>query len=222
MPKAVKALLVAIKIVLTISLVIYLFVLTYDHTSEIKRVKINYSLTKEEYNLLQDGDILLRHGYGFVSDMIVKTLKEDFSISHCAILVKDDSAFNVIHSVSQSLSEFDGVQIQDLRRFVNDSKKNSLIVLRYKNSNGEDRESISQRARYYLERQVPFDNSFDINDTTRYFCTELIWKIFLDAFNIDIFEKKYGLGGTEFLKFDIFFDPDLFEIILSHHPPKSR
>ena len=186
----------------------------YDFTSEQKRIKINYALSKEEIALLQDGDIILRHGYGFVSDAITTTLKED--VSHCAILVKDDNSFKVIHSVSQSLSDYDGVQTQGLKRFINDSKLNSVIVLRYKFKENDDRTLISQRARHYLDMQVSFDNSFDINDSTEFFCSELLWKVFLDAYNIDIFEDKYGKDNREFLKFDVFQNPKYFELVFSH------
>jgi len=196
----------------------YLYMMTYDYKSELKRVRVNYRLSKEEVALLQDGDIILRHGYGFVSDMIVQTLRDAYDVSHCAIYVKDDSTKSVIHAVSQSLSEYDGVQMQGLRRFINDSKENSVIVLRYKLKDGESNALISERARYYLEQRVPFDNAFDIHENTKFFCTEFIWMVFLDAYGVDIYEGYYHRTGNEFLKFDIFFNPDLFDVVLSHNP----
>jgi len=196
--------------------ILYLFVKFYDYTSEKKRVRVNYSLSKEEIAQLQDGDIILRHGYGFVSDMITKKLSDGTNVSHCAIFVKDDTSMNVIHSVSQSLSNFDGVQMQDLKRFINDSKKNSVVVVRYKTKENEDRSLIGKRARYYLNKRIPFDNSFDIKDSTKFFCAEFIWKVLKDSYNIDIFEDKYGKDNSEFLKFDIFFNPKYFEVVFSH------
>lgn len=214
MNNALRYTLVALQIVLSIMLIVYLIIGSYDFASERHRIRANYRLTKEEYLKIKDGDIILRHGYGFVSDMIVNTLNENFSVSHCAIVVKNDTNASVIHSVSQSLSDFDGVQEQNLRRFINDSKKGSVIVLRYKGDNLNH--LIAERARYYLDKRVPFDNSFDINDSTKFFCTELIWRIFLDVFNVDIFEKKYKQGSLDFLKFDVFLDPDYFDIVFSH------
>jgi len=194
----------------------------YDYKSEQKRVKVNYTLSKEEILQIEDGDIILRHGYGFVSDMIGEKLSEEISLSHCAILEKHDSTINVIHSVSQSLSDFDGVQSQDLKRFINDSKKNSVIVVRYKGIGSENRSLISKRARYYLEKRIPFDNNFDIKDSTEFFCTELLWKVFKDSYGIDIYEGKYGKDNNEFLKFDIFFNPKYFEVVFSHHNKKAK
>lgn len=218
MNKYIKTILKTLNIVLICIFIFYFSVETYNHHSEIKKENINYRLSKSEYSQIKDGDIILRQGYGFVSDMIVKTLAEDLKISHCAIVIKNDTTFSVIHSVSQSISDYDGVQIQDIRQFVNDSKENSIIVLRTKdNPSGTTNELISDRANYYLNKRVPFDMSFDINDTTRFFCTELIWKVLLETKNIDIFENKYGENDLDFLKFDVFFNPEIFDIVFSHH-----
>jgi len=221
MEKLYRYFIIGIIIVLAIVQTTYLYIHSYDYRSEIVRVNKNYTLTQQELDLLEDGDILLRHGYGFVSDIIANTLKEHYSLSHCAILVKTDSIQKVIHSVSQSLSDDDGVQTQSLKRFISDSKYNSLIVLRYKNKQEENRSDISKWALHYLDKKVPFDNAFDIKDTSEFFCTELIWKVFLNAFSVDIFEKKYNTSNLEFLKFDVFFNEDYFETILNHHEIKE-
>lgn len=198
---------------------IYIFMLAYDYKSEQKRIKVNYALTEEEINLIQDGDVILRHGYGLVSDLITETLAEE--VSHCAILVKDSSGINVIHSVSQSLSDYDGVQMQNLKRFINDSKKNSVVVMRYKFSENDDKSLIGKKARSYLDKKIPFDNNFDINDSSQFFCSELLWKVFLDAYGADVLKNKYDKGNNELLKFDVFFNPEFFEPVFSHHPIKT-
>jgi len=193
----------------------------YDYYSEKKRVKVNYTLTQEEMGMIKDGDIILRHGYGLVSDLITETLSEESNVSHCAILVKNDTSTHVIHSVSQSLSDYDGVQIQGLKRFVNDSKKQSIIVLRYKFRDNDDPTLISTYAYYYLDKKIPFDNNFDITDSTEFFCSELLWKVFLNAYNVDLFEDKYGMDNNEFLKFDVFLNPKYFDVVFSHHDTKK-
>ena len=206
-----------ILVILGILGLLYIFIRVYDFYSEKKRVIVNYTLTRKEIEMMRDGDIILRHGYGFVSDLITETLSEKTNVSHCAIFVKNDTSMHVIHSVSQSLSDYDGVQMQDLKRFINDSKKNSVIVLRYKTQQNEDPSLISKNAHYYLDKKVPFDNNFDITDSTEFFCSELLWKVFLNAYNVDIFEDKYGMSNNEFLKFDVFTNPKYFEIVFSHH-----
>lgn len=218
MNKFVRTLLKIINSLLIFLFFTYFVIVTYNHLEDKKMKSINYSLTNEEYRLIKNGDIILRYGYGLVSDMIVNTLSEDIRVSHCAIVLKNDTTFSVIHSVSQTISDFDGVQIQDIRQFIHDSKENSVIVMRYKNNdNSTSNCNISERAVYYLNKRVPFDMSFNINDTTRFFCTELIWKVIKDVKNTDIFEDRYGLDELNFLKFVVFFNEELFDVVFSHH-----
>lgn len=196
-----------------------LFLLTYDLRSEQKQQHENYDLSKEEYAMLKDGDIILRHGYGLVSDGIANTMNEEFHVSHCAILVQSDTAkngFRVIHSVSQSLSPYDGVQEQWFPRFIRDSQRNSIMVVRMKFLTDSTRHIISDAALSYLERRVPFDHAFDITDTNKLYCSELPWLIIKNEFGIDIFKDKYN-KDKDHMKFANFWNPEYFEVIINHN-----
>ena len=200
-----------------LALLIYLFLLIYEYRSRQEQIVSRYTLSPKEISLLHDGDIILRHGYGFVSDMIVKTLNDSSGLSHCAILTQYKGHWIVIHSVSSTLSDVDGVQWQDLNTFVSQSKKNSLVVMRYKHvKNDSDAARIGARAKYYLQRKIPFDNAFDIKDTTAFYCSELLWRVFKDEFHIDIFEAKYSKKHYDYMKFDTFLDTSNFKMIIDH------
>lgn len=195
-----------------------MFLFAYNYRVKQKH-SVFYSLTKLEINKLKDGDIILRHGFGLVSDIIVETLGEKYDISHCAIIVKDRGDFNVIHTVSQSLSDFDGIQSQSLKRFVSDSKKNSIIVVRYKKGNCNS--LISQRAKFYLSKKLPFDHDFDLKDSTKLYCTELIWKVIKDAYHKDIFENQMkDVDKKHQYNFNALWDTAHFEIIINHQLAK--
>jgi len=204
-----------------IAVSIYLFLLVYEYYSRQEQTISGYTLSRNETKLLKDGDILLRHGYGFVSDMIVKTLNDCTGISHCAILTKNKNNWIVIHSVSSTLSDVDGIQSQNLNEFVCQSKKNSFVVLRYKHLNDSNRCKIGARAQYYLQKKIPFDNAFNIHDTTSFYCSELIWKIFKDEFQIDIFDSKYSSTKYDYLKFDLFLDTTNYQIVIDHRIKKN-
>lgn len=199
---------------------VILFLLTYNFRAEQEQKFSAYTLTPEEYNLIQDGDIILRHGYGLVSDMIVETLKENYDISHCAIIKKDTDNFRVIHTVSQSISDFDGVQDQTLPVFIHQSHKNSVMVVRFKWPETDAGTKISAKAQYYLDCKVPFDNSFDIHDDTELYCSELIWRIIKDEFGVNIFPDM-SENTKKYLNFSNFYNPEYFEIIINHHDRKT-
>jgi hypothetical protein len=182
-----------------------------------------YTLSADELEVLKEGDILLRHGYGFVSNMIVKTLKEQIPVSHVGILTVDpaDGNYKVIHSVSQTISDADGVQKQDLRSFIRDSQPNTLIVVRYRNASLHENKTslISERAFYYLSQKIPFDYTFDFNNTGSFFCTEFVGRVIGDVFEDEIFSEDFlnSVSDLDKLKFNVFFDPCRFDVILNHH-----
>jgi hypothetical protein len=213
-----KRILIIIFVVLFfIALSIWLFIYLYNTHSEKQQAASSYHLTREEISLIHDGDLILRHGYGIVSDIIVQRLDENYDISHCAIACKDSNGIFVIHSVSQSLSPYDGVQSQELAPFIHDSKENSVIVVRYRSKvPGKDGSVISKRAKDYLNKRIPFDHSFDINDSSTFYCQELPYKCILNEFGDDIFMDHYN-KRKDHLRFDTFLDTSRFIIILNHH-----
>jgi len=210
-------------VIISLIIGIYLFLLIYDYHSQQEQIVSRYTLSKKEISLLHDGDIILRHGYGFVSDMIVETLNDSSGLSHCAILTQYKGHWIVIHSVSSTLSDVDGVQWQDLATFVSQSKRNSIVVVRYKHvKNDSDLARIGTRAKYYLKRKIPFDNAFNLNDSTAFYCSELLWRVFKDEYHVDIFESKYQQKHYDYMKFDTFLDTSNFKIIIDHRKKMKK
>ncbi len=202
---------------------IILFLLTYDFKSEQEQFFSVYTLTQEELDKIHDGDIILRHGYGLVSDLIVKSLQEKYDISHCAIVKKDSvtGIIEIIHSVSKSLSPYDGVQSQNIKSFIKNSQENSIIVVRFKSPNGNDQSLISKKAQYYLKKRIPFDHAFNIEDSLELYCSESLWKIILDEYQIDIFKDKYNEQKGH-MNFSNFWNDVYFEIIFNHQIKKTN
>ena len=200
-----------------IILFIIMFLFIYEIRSEQEHFSSTYSLNDKEKETIRDGDIILRHGFGLVSDMIVEKLDEEFDVSHCAIInKKENDDIRVIHTVSQSLSDYDGVQEQSLDRFMKDSQINTVMVVRFIAPKNEFNSSISNRAKFYLKERIPFDHSFDIEDSVEFYCSELIWKVILDEYNIDIFAGKNN-QQKDHVKFDTFWDENYFKVIINHH-----
>lgn len=217
-----RKLIVSFIVLASICAAVYLFLLYYNYRSEQEQVISNYTLTPAEIAQLKDGNILLRHGYGFVSNMIVETLNDSSGISHCAILTKQNGNWIVVQSISSSLSDVDGVQSQDLASFVNQSKKNSFVVVRYKHAKDDsDLARIGMRAKYYLAKKVPFDNAFNLFDSSAFYCSELLWNVFKDEFHIDIFKSKYRPKHYDYMKFDTFLDTANFKVIIDHRKRKK-
>ncbi len=101
------------------------FLFFSERESTKQQQKNTYALTLEEKALLQQGDIIFRRGFGVISDAIVKYIPCDYPISHCGIIVKDSlGKFMVIHTVSNTLAAVDGMQQDNLDKFVKESHEN--------------------------------------------------------------------------------------------------
>jgi hypothetical protein len=196
------------------------FIYNIYNKIELKKEKaVSYFLSNSEKDLIQDGDIVLRYGHGFVSDYIVKTFNEPFSISHCGIVTKSLNKLSVIHSESSSYLSEEGIQEQDFDEFVDAGHKNSVMIVRFNRCPENELYKISERAKYYLDKKIPFDYAFDPKDTEYMFCSEIIWHVFLDSFNKNIFLNQDG--KTDFNQFRNFYNPEDFNVIINHQKDKK-
>lgn len=135
-------------------------------------------LSHEQVQLLEEGDIILRRGYGYFSDIIATKLNDSLvDVTHVGILTNQGGEWSVIHSLSSSASDFDGVQEQSLHEFLLHSVPDKIIVVRVRNVSAQERANITKQARIYLERRVPFDELGVIDDASKLYCTELVWQI---------------------------------------------
>lgn len=168
------------------------------------------TLSAEELALLQDGDFIFRQGFGTFSELVGKTFGKEYGISHSGIVCKPDSAhIYIIHALSSTCSNIDGVQRCNLKRFLAESKPNTIIISRFRSTHNAD---ISKRARTYLRQQTPFDHTFNFSDSTSLCCTELLWQILKDEFATNIFEKE-----DNYISFTPFINSKYVDVILDQH-----
>jgi len=182
-----------------------------------KQTAVKYYFTNQEKALLQDGDIIMRRGYGVVSSMISNMNDAPYNLSHCAFVVKEPNGqFSVIHSVSSDLSNIDGVQKQGLDRFTNESVAKTIVVIRHKGGDPETGHKITDAAKVYLADEIQFDHHFDLSDSSTFYCSELIYRVYGDVFKKDCFPERLQTNHPTFLTFPAFMDSSKFDLIINH------
>lgn len=201
-------------VIIIIFFLLWLFRLVYNKIELKKEKEISYILTTSEKKMINNGDVILRRGHGLVSDYIANSFNEKYKITHSGIIIKTNNKIEVIHSESSSLLVTEGIQIQDLDDFTDAGHKNSVIIVRYKKCKPNEYVKITDRAQYYLRQNIPFSYILRPEDTTKMFCSEVIWHIFLDEFDTNIFLSKNN--ETNFYQFKNFWDTTFFDVILNH------
>ena len=172
------------------------------------------TLVDSELALLRDGDVVLRAGNGMVSEQIIQILHEPLPLSHCGIFYRTAQGDSVISSESRALQEQDGVQTEPLWLFARDAKPHSILVVRPHGTPQQAREVV-QRAKYYLQKHIPFDYAFDIRDDHFFYCAELLQHIFIDVYKKDLLDETIGTDKP-LLRMRQFYDPQKFDIIVKH------
>jgi len=154
---------------------------------------------------LQNGDIILRKSYGLISEIVVAKLKDTLDISHCGIIQKDSTGkLYVIHCLSKKVSDTDGVQICTLEYFMNDSRIESVHIVRFR---PDTNNIIISKAKYYLKHKTPFDELYNASDSSAFFCSEFPIHIIKSGLGIDI------SSGSQNPKFSIFLNKKYFDEI---------
>ena len=125
--------------------------------------------------ILADGDLAFRRGTGILSH-IVTTASNDGTYSHVGILKKIDNEWFVIHAVPDE-PDFEGdvdrVKADSLSRFFANDRAVRGIIARVT----EDTLAASKAARIAWEmsqKGILFDHDYNLNDTLRMYCTELV------------------------------------------------
>lgn len=177
--------------------------------------QVYYPLSEPEKGLLRSGDILLRKGYGYFSEKIAGADTPPYQVSHCAMLINRNNTWQVVHALSSSVAQFDGVQYQSLQQFLNESQANSLLVYRYRTTADTLRRIVLETCRYADENR-PFDHAFDSDDTSSIYCTELFKLSFANILGRDVFLRSSDKEGKNLFNFAVFKDTSLFDCVLNH------
>ncbi len=171
-------------------------------------------LVNAEIAALKEGDIFLQAGWGLVADTILSSLDEHVGLTHSAVLYKKNGEWFVIQAINELLTGKKGVHFQELPQFLQATRPDSLILVRPHLSESQ-RQEFLEYLTFHAERGTPFDNSFSWEDSSAFYCSELVIKALIAA-NVQGLENELVFRGP-ILAFSTFLNPNYFEVIFSQH-----
>jgi len=122
------------------------------------------------FEIVENGDIILRLGNRFWSQIFRDISVEDRRFSHMGIVRIYDGQITVIHAEGTARPGEDFVREEPLADFLTPAV--ALGIYRFTKADGE---KIANLALEYIG--VPFDWQFDMQDESRIYCTELLYVI---------------------------------------------
>lgn len=119
------------------------------------------------------GDIVLRSGKGFISDVFRNFSLHEKRFSHAGILVVEQDRVSVYHMMGE---ESNGVKKESLSDFCNRNTNAAFAVYRYDLSD-EQKQGMETEAIKLMAFHTQFDEAFDLSSDSKMYCTEMIYKI---------------------------------------------
>jgi Permuted papain-like amidase enzyme, YaeF/YiiX, C92 family len=181
--------------------------------------KNNVTVLKECYQLAQRGDLILRMGDDFISQVLADIAPKEKKFSHSGIveIVNGKPFVYSINPKSAKNIEDDTVRLEPIDSFLNPAKNTAVGLYRYKLS-AAGIDSMIQTIRVYQRKKARFDMRFDIKDDENLYCTELIAKALEKSTNQQITFDRYIIDSTKVLGVKRFFKIMNNEIDLKKYP----
>lgn len=164
------------------------------------------------------GDIAFRRGEGFASDMVVYH-DIDGQYSHVGIVVESDSGFVVVHAVPGTHPHQQGkdiVRAEYVNEFYASWQSNRGAIMRM-SLDSTQRATLNHWALEKARNRVAFDHEYNLSDTTKLYCTELLQMLY-GKIGIDLAEGRRtnisfpGLTNEYIMPSDIYENENLTTI----------
>lgn len=139
---------------------------------------------------LQQGDIAFRRGEGFISEVVVYN-DANGMYSHIGVIVKHNDSLKVVHAVPGEpdfKGDFDRVKLEPIESFFSPSRALRGEIMRISLTDSM-RYIINNIALEKAHQKIKFDHDYNVNDTTKLYCTELVQLIF-SHMDIDLAEDR--------------------------------
>ncbi len=158
---------------------------------------------------LRSGDIAFRRGMGAASRAVLMANARG-SFSHVGIVVNIDGEWQVIHEVpyESDSEEEDHICSEPIEVFLGEMKAASGAIYRLEEVDSLQRTTICKYVMRQFDQKTPFDHDYDLADTTHLYCSEMVWRSYLEV-GIDLSEGRRtrvtmpGFSGEHIMPADI-------------------
>lgn len=130
---------------------------------------------------IAEGDLAFRCGRGMFSHVV--TFSEEKGLySHVGLVVRDrDSSWKVVHAVPDEREfkgDFDRVKMEDIAVFFSSQRARRGCLLHTGISDTTLLGAICRNAKKAAQDSLGFDNDYDLEDSSKVYCTEFVWRLF--------------------------------------------
>ena len=171
---------------------------------------------KPEITQLRSGDLIFRHGRGFISNALMSFSRREKKYSHAGIVSVENGNVFVYHAIGGEENISNKLRKDPLEMFCNPADVHAFGIYRTDLST-EKVQSILQLAAMYYARGLEFDTKFDLATDDKMYCTEFIYKVFRQVLGSQNYISLSALPGRDFIACDDLYCNNHCRLIYSYH-----
>src|SRR6185503_1799599 len=153
---------------------------------------------KPDPTLLKSGDLIFRHGRGFISQGLMQLNQREKKYSHAGIISVEGVNVFVYHAIGGEENQSNKLRKDPLEVFCSPSDAESFGVFR---TDLADRQlqTIGAVARTFFERGLEFDTKFSLDSDDKMYCTEFVYKLFKSIHADSCFLSLSAVSGFNYV-----------------------
>ncbi len=165
-----------------------------------ERLALWWQLLDNTKPLIRDGDLITRSGGDIISGTFANFNHQDKTYSHAGLAFNEGGDIYVYHALAGDENPTEQLLREPLDSFCDPAKKNGFGVFRYALDDGE-RSLLHAIIKDYYNQKIMFDNKFNLRDSTKMYCAEVVLKALRKST-----QNRIDLPTTNMVNFRVKFD----------------
>ncbi len=168
-------------------------VFSFERSNHLSAVLPNKIIGK-----LHSGDIILREGNSFVSQVFRNFSQTEKHYSHSGLIYLLNGNYYVCHILAAEGKRSDKIRLEPLSSFCNTEDNLSWAIYRTEIDTNEIKKEITE----LLNAKIAFDKEFKLATDDKMYCTELVYKILTKANDNKKFINLTHSNGLDYVACD--------------------
>jgi hypothetical protein len=175
-------------------------------------VQQQWKKAKPIYSDLRSGDLIFRHGRGFISNALMSLGQREQKYSHAGIVSVENGNVYVYHSIGGEQNISNKLRRDKLEEFCNPRDVHAFGIYR-SDLNSDQIKTIMDNVAAFYKSELEFDTKFDLTNDDKMYCTEFIYKIFCSLPGNQNYISLSTVGGKEYVACDdVYLNPHCKEV----------
>lgn len=150
---------------------------------------------------LQTGDLILRDGRGFISEVFKSFSLKDPKYSHAGLINIENGKIYVYHALGGEENVSNKLKKESLVNFCNSKISRAFAIYRY-DLTTDQKQKLSQLVKESYTKKLEFDKQFDIETDDAMYCSEFIYKVITKATDSRNYLSTTDLKGIKYIAID--------------------